>query len=243
MGRKLIDLTGKKFGKLTVIKRAENISNHPAWYCNCDCGTENFIAMSSNLIGKRTTSCGCHHKRMTSERSKKYNTYDLSGEYGIGYTSKGEEFYFDLEDYDKIKDYCWFISKNGYVLAGQLNGDKKIRFHKLLFPNVEVDHIHHKKYDNRKSELRIVTRSQNNMNHGLRNDNTSGVTGVAWNKTNNKWMAYITVNSNTIHLGYFDRFKDAVKTRKEAEEKYFGEFSYGNSMNKEGLKYGSKENV
>lgn len=31
------------------------------------------------------------------------NTYDLSGEYGIGYTTKGEEFWFDLEDYDKIK--------------------------------------------------------------------------------------------------------------------------------------------
>ena len=41
-----------------------------------------------------------------SETFKKYNTYDLSGEYGIGYTSKGEEFYFDLDDYDKIKDYC-----------------------------------------------------------------------------------------------------------------------------------------
>ena len=48
---------------------------------------------------------------------KKYNTYDLTGEYGIGYTSKDEEFYFDLEDYDKIKDYCWRITMQGYVRA------------------------------------------------------------------------------------------------------------------------------
>ena len=35
---------------------------------------------------------------------KKYNTYDLSGEYGIGYSNSGKEFYFDLDDYDLIKE-------------------------------------------------------------------------------------------------------------------------------------------
>ena len=48
------------------------------------------------------------------------NVYDLSGEYGIGYTLKGEEFYFDLEDYDKIKDYCWHINKK-YVCTKYKN--------------------------------------------------------------------------------------------------------------------------
>lgn len=40
------------------------------------------------------------------KKNKRYNRYDLTGEYGIGYTNQGVEFYFDLEDYDKIKEYC-----------------------------------------------------------------------------------------------------------------------------------------
>ncbi|WP_368488451.1 hypothetical protein [Clostridium sp. BJN0013] len=39
----------------------------------------------------------------------KYNTYDLTGEYGIGYDAKGNIFYFDLEDYDRIKDFYWAV--------------------------------------------------------------------------------------------------------------------------------------
>lgn len=233
---KCIDLTGQRFDRLLVIKRVENYINNKyqvaQWLCLCDCGNE-VIVRSDSLRSGKVRSCGCLHKESASKqgsKNKKYNTYDLSGEYGIGYTYKGEEFYFDLEDYDKIKDYRWYIDKYGYVVARKLNQDKMVKLHKLLLPNVEVDHIFHKKYDNRKSELRIVTRSQNNMNHGLRNDNTPGVVGICWAKRENKWLARITVDGKEIFLGYFDKFEDAVKARKEAEEKYFGEFSYDNSM-------------
>lgn len=53
------DLTGKQFGKLTVIKRAENIGLQPAWYCQCDCGTYTKPIMASNLRRGQTQSCGC----------------------------------------------------------------------------------------------------------------------------------------------------------------------------------------
>ena len=48
-------------------------------------------------------SCGCISKEMVYQQRNKINKYDLSGEYGIGYTSKNEIFYFDKDDYDKIK--------------------------------------------------------------------------------------------------------------------------------------------
>ena len=68
------------------------------------------------------------------------------------------------------------------------------------------------------------------MNKGIRSNNSSGVTGVGWSKKNNKWRARITLNNKEYHLGYFDDKNDAIKARKEAENKYFGEFSYENSQ-------------
>lgn len=166
---------------------------------------------------------------------KKYNTYDLSGEFGIGYTSKGEEFWFDLEDYDIIKNYCWYKDKKGYVVSTDSKTRKTILFHRIITncPDGYIpDHILGKetRYNNRKSNLRIVTKQQNGMNSALSENNTSGVTGVKWHSRDNIWEACITVNYKRIYLGRYNKFEDAVKARKEAEEKYFGEYSYDNSQ-------------
>lgn len=102
--------------------------------------------------------------------------------------------------------------------------------HRLLFPESEkVDHIKHINHDNRKLELRPVTASQNCMNRGLLPNNTSGVTGVSYSRTEDRWIAHISIN-NEKHQKRFVNFEDAVKQRKEWEEKYFGEYSYNNSM-------------
>lgn len=111
----LIDLTGKTFGRLTVIKRAEDYirpnGNHSVrWLCKCSCEENKYVVVLGQLLRSGSTkSCGCLHNEMLSDERKKYNTYDLSGEYGIGHTSNGKEFLFDLEDYDLIKNYCWTI--------------------------------------------------------------------------------------------------------------------------------------
>ena len=195
------------------------------------------VVRGSYLKNKNTRSCGCLDSETTAQRNKelckKYNAYDLTGEYGIGYTFKGEEFYFDLEDYDKIKDYCWYYDKEGYVVShcsGTKNHRKGIKMHRILFPNSEkVDHIKHINCDNRKSELRPVTSSQNGMNKSLLPNNTSGVTGVSYDKAKDKWVAHIAANKKQYRKSFI-RFEDAVKQRKEWEDKYFGEYSYNNSM-------------
>lgn len=239
---KLKDLKGQRFGRLVVIERAENFilpSGQPqtAWLCQCDCG--NILKTRSfSLTNGTTKSCGCLAKELRVARMKKYNTYDLTGEYGIGYTSKGEEFYFDLEDYDKIKDYCWNKHKE-YIATRNVSG--YILFHRLVMgisdENIAVDHINHNKSDNRKNNLRFVTDSQNSMNRGISSHNTSGITGV--NKCNGKWTARIGVNTKRIFLGNYDNFFEAVKARKEAEEKYYKEYSYDNSINQ----HNEKENI
>ena len=69
-----------------------------------------------------------------------------------------------------------------------------------------------------------------NINRKIRSDNNSGVTGVCWNKANGMWMSYICKDGKRKTLGYYNDFDKAVKTRKQAEEEYFGEYSYDNSM-------------
>lgn len=233
---KVKDLTGQIFGKLTVIKRVNNKilpSGYPQtmWECQCECGNKT-IVMGSNLKRGFCKSCGC---ASTQRKKQNKNIYDLSGEYGVGYTSKGEEFYFDLEDYDKIKDYTWYIKK-GYVVTTVNQTNTKILFHRLVMnvvnnPNVIIDHIHHNKSDNRKSQLRVATNQQNQFNSLKAKNNTSGVTGVYWHKKFKKWESIINYNNKQIYLGLYDNFDDAVKTRKEAEIRYFGDYRYQENIN------------
>ena len=221
--------------RLTVIGQAEDYirpdGRHEAqWLCECECGNK-IITLGNSLKKGMTKSCGCLMKETISKMKKKYNSYNLDGEYGIGYTDKGEEFYFDLEDYDKIKDYYWWVDNQGYIQ----NNKNRIRMHQLILEYTEdfvADHIGgpNSRNDNRKSNLRIATYSQNGMNRRLQSNNTSGVTGVCFYKPYNKWMSQIFVNKKNIKLGYFDNFDDAVAARKKAEGIYFGEFSYENSI-------------
>lgn len=54
--------------------------------------------------------------------------------------------------------------------------------------------------------------------------NSSGITGVTWNKERRKWQAQIVVNDKNINLGRYESFDDAVKARLEGEKKYFKDF-------------------
>lgn len=227
------DLTHQKFGRLTVkYECGRNKYGQVLWYCECDCGG-NTIVMTSYLTSGDTKSCGCLKKEVLRKIHKKYNIYNLTGEYGIGYIEENIIFYFDLEDYDKIKDYCWRLNDKGYVVANKLYKNGTIRLSRLIM-NVNnkkvVDHISGDKLDNRKINLRICGQDKNCANASLRTNNTSGVTGVSWSSRNEKWRARIKINYREILLGYFDNFEDAVQARKQAEEELFGEYSYNNSQ-------------
>jgi hypothetical protein len=97
-----------------------------------------------------------------------------------------------------------------------------------VFPNSEIDHINHVRDDNRWCNLRIVDRKFNSMNLSQHKRNTSGVSGVAWHKQRNKWRAFIMIDYKQIALGLFTEFEDAVKARKEAEQKYNFHDNHGN---------------
>ena len=160
---------------------------------------------------------------------RKLNEYYEQNGYMIGITSNSNvEFYFDLEDYDLIKNYTWQTSDKGYIISRK--NKVLITFHRLVMDaensKLLVDHINHNKADNRKSNLRLVTSSQNQMNRDKSRQNTSGIRGVYWHKKHKKWQANLQINGKLIYLGLYSNKEDAINARKQAELKYFKEFNY-----------------
>jgi hypothetical protein len=223
-----LDLTGKEFNRLTVIRFAYTKNKHSFWYVTCNCNPQNeFIIRGSSLRRGSTQSCGCLQKEVTKERLIKENIYDLSGEYGIGYDYKNNIFTFNLEDHEKIKDYCWHKNKRGYfVCSKNLEEDDQrqtIRLHRIIMgindPEIEIDHINRDKSNNRKYNLREADHRQNNVNKNLNSNNSSGCQGVYYNKKLDKWHSQIYYNKKKIHIGYFDDLDDAIKSRIKYEIK------------------------
>ena len=220
------NLVGKVFGKLTVLEQTEDFicsnGKHMAkWLCKCECGSKPVAVVGRYLIRGHTQSCGCMVNVF-----HKVNNYDLTGEYGIGWTfNTNREFYFDLEDYDKIKEYCWYKDfSNGYMKTKTVD-NKWIYMHRFVTNNQYkiVDHINRNKLDNRKENLRNATKRQNILNRdGVISTNTSGITGVYFDNKRNKWRVQICVDDKIKYLGIFINKEDAIKTRLQAEDKYFG---------------------
>lgn len=162
------------------------------------------------------------------------NKAECCGDYYILYTTKGEPFYIDSDDYDRVKNYLWNRTPDGYITANIGRG-KTMSLHRFImgFPkNKLVDHIggETSRNDCRKSNLRIATKSQNSINKKMQSNNSSGCVGVSFDNSKQKWRAEIWLKGKRIHLGWFKNYDDAVRKRQEAEEEYFGEWSYKNSQ-------------
>lgn len=93
-----------------------------------------------------------------------------------------------------------------------------------------VDHINQNKLDNRLSNLRWLTVSQNGMNSKIWRTNTLGVKGVYYFKHRDKYHALIHVNGVRINLGYYNTLEEATRVRREAELKYYSNIIPSNNV-------------
>jgi len=148
--------------------------------------------------------------------------------------TKGQIALIDDEDYDLISQYKWHvIEKHGYYANTKVKisgKQKNLSMHRLIMnaqPGQYVDHINHNTLDNRKSNLRICTAQQNQMNK-KKKPGLSMYKGVAWDKICEKWSARIKFNGKNLYLGRFDEEIEAAKAYNEAASKYFGEFAHFN---------------
>lgn len=143
-------------------------------------------------------------------------------------SNSGEICLIDPEDYKKVFGYTWVQTPDGYAMTTERKTNKTVLMHRLILGALDgetVDHISRNGLDNRKRNLRIATYQENNMNRGSFKNNTTGYKGIYKNKTNGKWYVQIGVNNRMKYIGTFSRLEDAVIARRQAEEKYFGEFA------------------
>lgn len=114
---------------------------------------------------------------------------------------------------------------NGYLIGTIDN--KKLYAHDVAWAmhhgfwhNDDIDHRNGVRTDNRISNLRAATRSENMRNQSLRSDNTSGAVGVSWMPSASKWVSQINIDGQHIHLGLHQTLEAAIAARKAADAQY-----------------------
>ena len=222
--------------KLTVIRQVSDYidskGGHKArWLCVCSCGNKVVVEQSKLKSGK-TKSCGCYVLELRKALYTKRNEYEEYDNYIIGITNDGKsKFKFDKEDFDKVKNFTWYVNDQGYVISTKSNMyHKRVRLSRLVMDvqdGFEVDHINHDLLDNRKTNLRLVTNQQNLFNQQKPKNNTSGFVGVV--QHGNKWVAQIMYNGKIKYLGIFNTLEEASSVYSTTAQKLFGEYMYKNN--------------
>ena len=151
-----------------------------------------------------------------------------------------------LEYNPETGEISWKVARGnracGYKVVGGSDGYLTVKVGKrtykahrvawLLYygdwPNGFIDHINLDKTDNRIENLRDCTRQQNNSNVALRIDNKSGVKGVSWKASHDKWCAQISYQGKVIYLGLYENLQEAAEVvRKKREELHGGFANHG----------------
>lgn len=122
--------------------------------------------------------------------------------------------------------------RDGHYLVIGLKGKSHLA-HRLAWlyeynemPDCEIDHINGNKQDNRISNLRTCSSSENKCNRPMSAKNTSGFKGVSFCKRENKFRAYIKKDKKYISLGYFNNAEDAYSAYCAAASCMHGEYAH-----------------
>lgn len=148
-----------------------------------------------------------------------------------GKIGKGKFVIVDDDDYKYLSQFKWELSSSGYAVYRP----PFVHMHRVVMKMKDskkfVDHINGNKIDNRKSNLRQATKSQNAAGKKLNlKFKSSTYRGVSYSKGRSRWEAKIRVMGKTVHLGRFDRQQSAALAYNKAAKKYFGEFAYLNKL-------------
>jgi hypothetical protein len=135
----------------------------------------------------------------------------------------------DESDYGWVNHWRWNAHwGNGYIYAGRKSGEHTILMHRAIVAAQDgqvVDHRNHDTLDNRRENIRVCSQTQNLYNRSKAKNNTSGLIGVYWHKSKNRWCAQIRDSGKRIHIGYFTDKVQAAIARDAMAKLIHGEFA------------------
>jgi hypothetical protein len=218
---KFQDLTGQKFGILTVKQREYKNVKDTIWLCQCDCGKMKEIR-ATHLKSGATISCGC----LQSKPGDKNPNYRHGGRYSPEYWP-----------WQALKDRC--VNKNrgdfqsyggrGITVCERWRDSFENFFADMgprPSPKHSVDRIDvNGNYE--PGNCRWASISEQSRNKRARKDSKSGVCGVNLASNKKKWVAIISVNGKRLNLGTYETLHNAIASRWVAEATYWGKQTGG----------------
>lgn len=227
---KLEEIKNTKYGMLTITEEVERYytcSGKPKrqFLCKCDCGKEVTVVIG-NLRSGNTRSCGCDQAR---QRKLKYGLCGGSVHHKREYCS-----------WKHMLGRCYDPKEAGYESYGGVGvkvcdrwnpskGGSFSNFYEDMGDRPEGCTLH------RVNSVKLYSKdtciwadlSHQAFDTKQSKRNTSGRTGVQWDKEKNKWYATICVKRNVKFLGYYEDFEGAVAAREAAELEHFGFLKQG----------------
>jgi hypothetical protein len=232
-------MAGERFGRWTVKEHAGS-RDGALWRAACDCGTERVVSGSSLRNGE-SQSCGCLGREKAAERNRARPK--------VVHAPLTAERVRELLTYDPWDgDLIWLVDRPPSVKAGDIAGSvNKVGYraitvdgqrslvHRIIWllmtgrwPHPTVDHRDLDRLNNRWSNLREATQSEQVANGRARVNNKIGLKGVTKRrdyKTDKPYEAHITKNGRTIRLGRFPTARSAHRAYKIAALRRFGGFA------------------
>lgn len=196
-----LDLTGKRFGRLTVLHRVENRKGRTCWLCRCDCGKD-CIAYTELLRSGGVQSCGCLNRENHTGASligKRFGNLLVIDQV----ENKNNETWWKCKcDCGNIVEVPRSRLITGFVISCgcKLKEAQTINREKTHFQGTNIGLISSKK---------------------MNKNNNTGVKGVCRHKKSGKYMARIRLKNKEVYLGLFPTIEEARIAREKAEELYF----------------------
>lgn len=149
--------------------------------------------------------------------------------------TRGKSVIVDVEDYHYLNQWKWQCTKHGYAARSisfqkpdKSWSSKTVFMHRVIMQTPEglfTDHADENKLNNRKVNLRICTRSENQYNKLLRADNKSGRKGINWIKKTSMWVVRVQADKKRQIFGYFKDLEEAKIAHSKAVRLLHGEFA------------------
>jgi len=239
------DLSGKKYGHLTVKEFHHKEHSHSHWVCECECGNKIIKSISFLNKSKYLMCDDCLHSYTKKEKPSKEKVYvpfediafqtkqnDINIKEEI--TILNGDIIIDTKNLDMLLSFKRYVSINSSGYPYMNWHSKELFLHRLFVglpqyfdeeTQLIAEHINGNRKDCREENLRICHKSKNSINCKIYKTNTSGYKGISWNDKLNKWQVGLQYNKKNHYLGVYSDLEEAIKVRKEAEEKYYKEFN------------------